>query len=147
MFTEQEEKAFVVIDNFLKELTSSNKGGWFNTYGKPTEYLLAKELMDKHRLITYRNPGNKMSIVDMGDNGLTIIKHGGIKKYLLSINQKSEEKENLELQRLRLENEKLVNDLVDFPKIKSQRNWLLIIAVVELLAILIGLILQLKGKS
>lgn len=146
MFTEQEEKAFVVIDNFLNELTSSSKGGWFNTYGKPTEYFLAKELMDKYRLITYRNLGSKMSIVDIGDNGLTIIKTGGIKKYLLSNNQKSEEKENLELQRLRLENEKLVNELVDFPKVKSQRNWLFVIAAVELLAILIGLILQLKGK-
>ena len=147
MFTEQEEKAFIVIDTFLTELTTSDKGGWFNTYGKPTEYFLAKELMDKYRLITYRAPGSKTSIVDIGDNGLTIIKAGGIKKYLLSINEKMEEKENLELQRLRLENEKLVNDLVDFPKIKSQRNWLFIIAVIELLAILIELILQLKVKS
>lgn len=147
MFTQQEEKAFVIIDNFLHELTSSNKGGWFNTYGKPTEYFLAKELMDKYRLITYRNPLSKMSKVDIGEKGLTIIKAGGIKKYLLSNNHKSEEKETLELQRLRLENDKLVNDLIDFPNVKSQRNWLFVIAAVELLAILIGLILQLKGKS
>jgi len=146
MFTEQEEKAFVIIDNFLTELQSSTKGGWFNTYGKPTEYFLAKELMDKHRLITYRNPGNKMSIVDMGDNGLTIIKHGGIKKYLTSISQTKEEKENLELQQLRSDNILKTNQLIDYDTTKRQLKYSMIANVVLAVIGLIELLLLITKK-
>jgi hypothetical protein len=81
--------------------------------------------------------------------GITFIDNGGYTTLELKTKRTLEtqaEKENLELQKLRSENEKLVNDLIEFPKIKSQRKWLFIIAIIELLAIIIGLILQSKGK-
>ena len=58
-----------------------------------------------------------------------------------------QEKENLELQKLRSENMLLTDQLTDFPKVKSDRKALFIIAMIELLVIIVGLILQLKGKS
>jgi hypothetical protein len=143
MFTEQEEKAFVVVDKFLNDLTTSDKRSWFNTYAKPTEYFLAKELMDKYHLITYRAPGSKTSIVDIGDNGLRIIKAGGIKKYLQSINEKSEEKENLELQQLRTNVQILVDQRSDYLKDRKRfiRNeyalWIGIL--ISLIALLISI--------
>lgn len=58
-----------------------------------------------------------------------------------------EERENLDLENLRSQNALLLSQLVDFPKIKSNRNALFIIAMIELLVIIAGIILQLKGKS
>lgn len=55
-----------------------------------------------------------------------------------------QEKENLELQRLRSENMLLVEQLADFPKVKKERIILRIVAVIELLIILAGLFLQWK---
>ena len=57
------------------------------------------------------------------------------------------EKRNLEIQQLRSDNIRLVNENIDFPKIVKQRNVLFIIAIVELLAILLSLILKSISKS
>lgn len=88
--------------------------------------------MDIHRLITYRNPGSKTSIVDIGNNGLSIIKAGGIKKYLLSINQKSEEKERLEYEKINAEIIDIRNRIFDYESTKRRTirsEWIAIVSV------------------
>lgn len=147
MFTDLEEQAFIIVDNYLTDLIKSSDIPLFNMYGASKQYIIAKQILEKYDLINYRAPGNASSIVDITTKGLTINKNGGIRLYLVSIAQKLEEKENLELQKLRSENKKLLNDLVEFRTIKSQRNWLFIISIAELLAIFAGIILQLKGQS
>ena len=147
MFTEQEEKAFIIIDNFLNELTTSKRDCFFSTYAKPTEYFLAKEIMDKHRLITYRAPGSKMSIIDIGKNGLTIIKAGGIKKYLLSLTQKSEEKERLEYEKINAEIIDIRNRIFDYDSTKKRAirgEW---IAALGLLLSAIAILITLLSKK
>ncbi|MBS1656333.1 MAG: hypothetical protein JSU05_15880 [Bacteroidetes bacterium] len=93
MFSELEEKAFIIVDSFLNDLSLSKNNGFFSTYGKPNEFFLAKEIMDKYQLISYRNPGSKTSIVDISQNGLIILRSGGIKKYLSDSMHESEERE------------------------------------------------------
>ena len=85
---------------------------------------------------------------------LIIAEHGNFLNYnkiQTAQNQKLqsaiEERENLDLENLRSQNALLQSQLVDFPKIKSNRNAFFIIAVIELLVIIAGIILQLKGKS
>ncbi len=68
MFTDLEEKAFVIIDDFLKQLQADDDS-FFSTYAKPKEYFLAKELMEKYSLVTFRAPGNNLSIVDITQTG------------------------------------------------------------------------------
>lgn len=120
MFTELEEKAFKVVDEFLGELQSSKNEKSFFTYGKPQEFFLAKELMKMHKLIIYRIPSSDTSICDIGPMGIEVIKKGGIKKYLVSINQSKEEKENLELQQLRKNIEVLTNQHNDYLQEKKR---------------------------
>jgi hypothetical protein len=112
MFSELEEKSFKVIDEFLLKLQSSPES--FITYGKPTEFFLAKDLMKTHKLIAYRIPGSDTSICDISQTGLEVIKKGGMKNYLLSISQSKEEKENLELQQLRTNVINLTNQHIDY---------------------------------
>ena len=149
------------LDNILTALKSNIKQGLVDE-----EIFIA--VFDGKHPDNFDQLMNKLTIdglVDMGEKGykhywgqsfvltlkgITFIDNGGYKTFELINKRTSEaqiEKENLELQKLRSENEKLVNDLVEFPKIKSQRKWLFIIAIVELLAIVVGLILQSKGKS
>ena len=56
--------------------------------------------------------------------------------------QKVEEKENLEMQKLRSENQVLVNQLIDFPKVKRDRNIAIGVAIVELIVLIATLILS-----
>lgn len=107
------------------------------------------------------------NFVDVGETGayqpnfilnhaghLMLEEYGDYIKYIQTqqvkqkeLSNKKEEKENLEMQKLRTENIVLLDKLTDFPNIKKERNWLRIIAIIELLAILVGLILQWKSKS
>jgi len=100
MYTDKQEIAFAIIDKFLAELQSSNGNINFNTYGKSTEYFLAKDLMETHGLIKYRNPASNTSIVDITQNGVELLKYGGIKKYLTNSKQSSEEKGKLEFEKI-----------------------------------------------
>jgi hypothetical protein len=140
MFSELEEKAFKVIDEFLLELQSSPKGDSFITYGKPSEFFYAKELMNTHKLITYRIPSSPTSICDISPMGLEVFKKGGMKNYLISVNQSKEEKENLELQQLRTNVGVLTNQHMDYLRDRKRfvRNewgmWLsLLLAVIAII--------------
>lgn len=54
----------------------------------------------------------------------------------------SDERKNLEVQKLRSENIKLVNELVDYNKIKIQRNVLFIISIISASLLLLKLIVE-----
>jgi hypothetical protein len=116
MFSDKEEKAFKVVDDFLIKLQTSCNGEWFKTYGKPPEFFLAKQLMEKYNLITYRAPGSKESLSDISPDGLMIINNGGLRNYLISLGHSKEERENLELQQLRTNVQVLSNQHLDYEK-------------------------------
>jgi len=61
--------------------------------------------------------------------------------------QKDEKKENLEMENLISQNQKLLEDLIELPKIKKQRNALFIFSIIETIATIITIIWLLKGKS
>jgi hypothetical protein len=75
-------------------------------------------------LVEYKKEGYHYSILVKPHSKVTLQKFGNsYLQYLESLNQKSErlqEKENLEMQKLRAEVEKLVNDLGDYPTTKKR---------------------------
>jgi len=147
MFSEKEEKAFIVIDAYLSKLQASSGADWFNTYGKPSEFFLAKEIMDKHRLIIYRDPHSENSLSDISQLGLTVICKGGIKQYLLSQSQTIIEKETLERQQLRAAIENLTTQNQNYKKDRNRfiRNeWILWIG---LALSIISLLLSMSSKK
>lgn len=141
-----EKETFEIVDDFLKSILNK-PDSFFSWKSKGQPAYRAFEILKNHNLVTFRAKGSDTSVLDISDNGINVLKIGGIEKYFESINKKSEKKEILENQNLRLQNEKLQNDLIEFPKIKSQRNWLFFIAIVEALAILTGIVLQATTKS
>ncbi len=142
MFSELEEKTFLVVDKFLNELNTFNTEISFYTNGNSKEYFLAKELMLKYDLIKYRKPGSNTSIVDITQNGLTILKGGGIKVFLSKSAQKMEERENLEMQKLRGEIDDLTNRLMDYDNVKSRSVRSDRLAILAIILTAIGLLLQ-----
>lgn len=138
-----QEKAFLIIDEFLSTLASNPKGGWFKTLGQPSEYLFAKQIMDEHQLISYRNPGNRMSISDISSKGLEVIRMGGIKKYLSIKHGSSAERESLELQQLRTNVELLKSQYFNYEKDRARfiRNeWAVWIGMgISIISLLISL--------
>ena len=61
--------------------------------------------------------------------------------HLKSKHERIEEKENLEMQKLRSENIKLVNELADYSSIKKQRNIATAVAIVSLILLFVRLML------
>jgi len=80
--------------------------------------------------------------------GILFIMSGGYSAALRSremINEKIEEKENLELQKLRTEVSLITNQLVDYDKVKKtsqNANWIAILAII---VSLLAIVLELKG--
>lgn len=143
------QRVYKNVDNLLTSLRDEGTGTLYQL-GElyDTEGQMAKNILVDNGLISFQmGYVTTDSAIDINENGLSVLDAGGIEMFLSKKKNTSQEKENLELQKLRSENEVLVNELIEFPKIKTQRNWLFIIAAIELLAILIGLILQWKGKS
>jgi hypothetical protein len=146
MFTEQEEKAFIVVDNFLKELSASDNGGWFNTYGASSDRILAKELLDKYGLITYRSTNRKTSIIDISQEGLRILKAGGLKKYLSDTIEYAEQKEKMQYEKLNAELIDIRNKIFDYDSTKKRAirgEW---IAALGLLLSAIAILITLLSK-
>lgn len=149
MSDDLQDKAYVVVDEFLKKLESAPRGSWFNTLGKGSEYHLAKQIMDSLGLITYRSPGSKTSISDITSTGIQVLKSGGIKAYLNQSSAVATEKENLELQSLRSQTQLLTNQLIDYGSTKAKLDLankatvvVAIVAVIELV-----LLIVLKSKN
>jgi hypothetical protein len=132
--SELEKKAYKIIDSFLKDL-ESGKEEVFSTYGRPQEYNLAKQLFTEYDLIRFRVPGDNLSIVDITQNGLNIIKVGGIENFLDSKIQQTESKElkeKLEFEKLQAEVVLIQNQLLDYDKTKrraKRSEWIAIIAI------------------
>lgn len=134
-----QEKAYEIIDQLLKDLSNSKKPVLFNVYAI-AEKVFAKDIMKKYAIVNFTETNKQMSLVRMNMKTKDVLNAGGIKKYLDSISQGSEEKENLEMQKLRLENEKLVDEIIDYQSIKSQRKWLFLFAAFEFIIIIFELI-------
>ena len=58
-----------------------------------------------------------------------------------------EERESLQMQQLRLENQLLDKQLVDFSKMKWQRNLAVVVAILSLLANIVLIIVEIFGKK
>ncbi|MFZ4740087.1 MAG: hypothetical protein ACOYLE_02865 [Bacteroidales bacterium] len=142
---ELEKKAYEIVDSFLNKL-EKGKEIFFNTYCKPQEYNLAKQILEKYDLIIYRAPGEKSSIVDITQNGLEIIKVGGIQKFLDSKTQQEESKElkeKLEFEKLQAEIVLIQKQLFDYEKTKKRAKRSEWIAIIAILITIISLILPL----
>lgn len=103
--SEIESKAFEIIDNFLKHLVEKGSGSVYNI-GKDfysTESQMAYKIMCDKDLISFRKGyADKNSIIDISQNGLTILKIGGYKKYLDTLQQQSDHDDyvkNLEIEK------------------------------------------------
>jgi hypothetical protein len=132
--SELEIKACNLIDDFLEKL-EGRQVKFFDTYAKPPEYYIAKELMDKYNLISYRAPGNKMSIVDITTNGLKIKPIGGMKNFVCSINQKVETKDVKD----KMEYD---NQMFDYDKTKRRAARGELVAIIAVIVSVLGFFLQ-----
>jgi hypothetical protein len=142
--SELEIKACNLIDDFLEKL-EGRQVKFFDTYAKPPEYYIAKELMDKYNLISYRAPGNKMSIVDITTNGLKIKPIGGMKNFVCSINQKVETKDvkdKMEYDKLQAEVILIQNQMFDYDKTKRRAARGELVAIIAVIVSVLGFFLQ-----
>lgn len=89
----------------------------------------------KKWLYIHDRPPNGFLISDFGREAL---------KREEDVRSKQNEKKDLELQKLRSENLKLTNELIDYEKIKQQRNILFFISVALFLTAIVTVILKLK---
>lgn len=105
MYSDIELKAFEIIDNFLHLLVDKGSGSVYNI-GKnfySTESQMAYKVMCDNDLISFRKGyADKNSIVDIAPNGLMILRIGGYKKYLDTLQQQRDQDnyvKNLEVEK------------------------------------------------
>jgi hypothetical protein len=140
-----EKKAYKIVDSILNEL-KLGKEKVFNTYAKPQEYFIAKQLFETYDLIRFRVPGENLSIVDITQKGLDIIKVGGMEKFLDSKTQQGESKElreKLEFEKLQAEVVFIQKQLMDYDKTKKRAKRSEWIAIMAIILTIISLLLKL----
>lgn len=124
MYTEHELKVFDIIDKYLQDL-SSNKSNSVYEIGEhfwSSESQMAYKILCDKDLIHFRgNYQDTKSIIDIAPNGLTILKIGGYKKYLDTLQQESEQEEyvkNLEIEKTKTDLDLAKKMLKEYPYTK-----------------------------
>lgn len=84
-YSEEDLTAFKIVDEVLLRL-SKNEHIFFNEPDKSDEYKLAIKYLEDYKLIRYVNPVNKESLIDITENGVDILKKGGLLNYFNAIN-------------------------------------------------------------
>jgi hypothetical protein len=89
------------------------------------------------------------NIYQINDHGIEFKESGGYAALTIrraDLAQKAEEKDNLELQKLRSDVILITNQLVDYKKVKSNANCAIIIAAISALATIAQAIVQALSK-
>ncbi len=146
MYSDIELKAFDIIDKFLQHLVDNGSGSVYNI-GKDfysTESQIAYKIMCDKDLISFRKGyADKNSIIDISTNGLTILKIGGYKKYLDTLQQQSDHDnyvKNLEIEKTKIDLKLAKKILKEYPYTKWIARIGLIIAIISLIVTLLQLL-------
>ena len=126
MPSDLESKAYGIVDTLLIILKDNPKGTPYYAEGLGSAGFLAKEIIDRYKLVNYQRSNNAQSFVSIGAEGFKVLELGGIEEYIALRQNKEKEKESLEiqllrsdLQKTRLEIDNLVNTVSDYDKTKS----------------------------
>lgn len=143
MYSDIELKAFDIIDKFLQLLVDKGSGSVYNI-GKSfhsTESQMAYKILCDKDLISFRKGyADKNSIIDIAPNGLTILKIGGYKKYLDTLQQQSDHDnyvKNLEIEKTETDLKLAKKMLKEYPYTKWIARIGLIIAIISLIVTLL----------
>jgi len=135
MFSDIELKSFDIIDNFLQHLVNKGHGSVYDLSKDfySTESQMAYKIMCDNELISFRKGyPDKNSIIDIAQNGLTILKYGGYKTYITKSQESSAEKERLEFEKLNSEIIDIRNRIFDYDSTKRRTvrsEWIAIVSV------------------
>lgn len=140
--SELELKSFEIIDKFLQLLVDEGSGSVYNIGNDfhSTESQMAYKILCDKDLISFRKGyADKNSIIDIAPNGLAILKFGGYKKYLDTLQQQADRDNYVK----NLEIEKTETDLILAKKMLKEYPYTKWIARISLVIAIISLIVTL----
>lgn len=138
-------KVYDRVDAILKHLQSRNGDG-IGHYIMDGEGQEAKRLLIEHRLVTFMSHEHKVSVVYLTTNGEAVLAAGGFEKWITPQHLKAGLKENLELEKLVGDVQKLQMDINLAKGAVSRANLSVILAAIAALIALATLIVSLLKK-
>lgn len=129
IMTDFETNIFKIVDDELDHLLKEKYGATIKFEIYTTEGQQALEIIQNHNLITFRDLEINNCIADISLNGRYVITSGGIKKYLNNLREKvlqKENKEELELEKIKKEIILLKNQLGDY----RTNKWIALLALI-----------------
>lgn len=147
MYSDTEIKAFDIVDKFLNDLSKKQGGSVYDIkdFHAPESQLAYNILVDKQLLNFRKGYVDKNSVVDVSQNGFTILRVGGYKKYLELLQQQSDHEEyvkNLEIEKTKVDLELAKKILEEYPVTKMTARIAFIIAVVSTVLALLQLVIK-----
>lgn len=140
-----DEITFKILAKIYKDPNKeSTYDGWEYFIIEDADFASISRNEMRNKFSIFRNEYLEYATFNIGNDALLKLNGRGINAYNVeSVKyERKEEKDNLELQKLRSENLKLVNDLADYKTIKKQRNVLFGVSIISLALLILKFVLD-----